>query len=63
MMMEMDALYPEYGFAGHKGYGAAKHIEAIKSMDPARSIAEHLLRILWSEMAYGTKASGENLRA
>lgn len=34
MMMEMDALYPEYGFAGHKGYGAAKHIEAIKKYGP-----------------------------
>lgn len=29
-MREMDAVYPEYGFAGHKGYGSAAHIEAIK---------------------------------
>ncbi len=30
IMMEWDKVYPEYGFAGHKGYGTAKHIEAIK---------------------------------
>ncbi len=28
-MIEMDALYPEYGFAGHKGYGTKAHTEAI----------------------------------
>ncbi len=30
IMREWDKIYPEYGFAGHKGYGTAKHIEAIK---------------------------------
>ena len=30
IMREMDEIYPEYGFAGHKGYGTAKHIQAIK---------------------------------
>ena len=30
IMKTYDVLYPEYGFAGHKGYGTAKHIEAIK---------------------------------
>ena len=29
-MVEMDKLYPEYGFASHKGYGSKFHIEAIK---------------------------------
>jgi len=29
IMIQMDACYPEYGFAGHKGYGAKKHMEAI----------------------------------
>lgn len=31
IMREYDKLYPEYGFAGHKGYGCASHIEAIKT--------------------------------
>ena len=30
IMREWDKIYPEYGFAGHKGYGTAKHIQAIK---------------------------------
>lgn len=30
IMIEYDALFPEYGFAGHKGYGSTAHIEAIK---------------------------------
>ena len=30
IMREWDKVYPEYGFAGHKGYGTAKHIQAIK---------------------------------
>ncbi len=30
MMYEYDKLYPEYGFAKHKGYGTAQHIEAVK---------------------------------
>ena len=30
MMREYDRLYPEYGFAGHKGYGSADHIAAIR---------------------------------
>ena len=30
IMKEYDEVYPEYGFASHKGYGTAKHIQAIK---------------------------------
>ena len=30
IMRQMDEIYPEYGFSGHKGYGTAKHIAAIK---------------------------------
>lgn len=30
IMREYDEVYPGYGFAGHKGYGTAKHIQAIK---------------------------------
>ena len=27
---ELDAQYPQYGFAGHKGYGTAEHLAALK---------------------------------
>ena len=30
MCLDFDKDYPEYGFAKHKGYGTAAHIEAIK---------------------------------
>ena len=34
MMVEYDSLYPEYGFAKHKGYGTAVHIQALKEHGP-----------------------------
>ncbi|MDR1975759.1 MAG: ribonuclease HII [Campylobacteraceae bacterium] len=34
-MVEMDKLYPQYGFAKHKGYGSASHIKAIKQFGPS----------------------------
>ena len=30
MMREWDEIYPQYGFAKHKGYGTAMHIKAIQ---------------------------------
>lgn len=30
IMREWDEIYPQYGFIQHKGYGTAKHIQAIK---------------------------------
>lgn len=32
--LEMDALYPMYGFADHKGYGTVKHSKAIIEYGP-----------------------------
>lgn len=34
MMMEYDQIYPEYGFAKHKGYGTAAHIAVLKEYGP-----------------------------
>lgn len=34
IMRQWDEVYPQYGFAKHKGYGTAKHIEAIKTYGP-----------------------------
>ncbi|MFC7291110.1 ribonuclease HII [Hirschia litorea] len=33
-MLEYDALYPEYGFAKHKGYGVKAHSEALRRLGP-----------------------------
>jgi len=50
MMMRLDALYPGYGFASHKGYGTAEHHAALsqlgvsplhrRSFKPVRDILE-----------------------
>lgn len=34
IMLGYDKMYPEYGFAKHKGYGTAEHITAIKRYGP-----------------------------
>ncbi len=34
LMIEYDRLYPQYGFAKHKGYGTAAHIAAIREFGP-----------------------------
>lgn len=34
MMVEYDKIYPQYDFASNKGYGSAKHIEALKKYGP-----------------------------
>jgi ribonuclease HII len=35
MMIELDAHYPQYGFASHKGYGSAAHLEALRRFGPS----------------------------
>lgn len=34
LMIEFDAVYPQYGFAGHKGYGCASHFAALREHGP-----------------------------
>ena len=34
IMVEMDGVYPGYGFAAHKGYHAPVHVEALKALGP-----------------------------
>jgi ribonuclease HII len=41
-MEAQDEHYPEYGFAGHKGYASAKHIEALRAHGPSA-----LHRVTW----------------
>ena len=48
IMRECDKVYPEYGFAAHKGYGTAKHIAALKEYGPCpihrRSFIKHFVK-------------------
>ena len=34
LMVEYDTIFPQYGFAKHKGYGTAVHIAALKACGP-----------------------------
>ncbi|MFN7094861.1 MAG: hypothetical protein ACK4M7_05815 [Burkholderiales bacterium] len=33
-MIELDKIYPEYGFAKHKGYGTREHLDALAKHGP-----------------------------
>jgi ribonuclease HII len=35
VMVQMDLVFPGYGLAGHKGYGSAQHLEAIRLLGPS----------------------------
>lgn len=37
LMNELDVVYPEYGFAQHKGYGTRDHMEAIERIGPCEA--------------------------
>ena len=49
LMVQYDEIFPEYGFAGNKGYGAAMHIEALKKFGPTpihrRSFLKNILEV------------------
>lgn len=35
LMLDLDARYPEYGFARHMGYGTRQHLEALRRHGPS----------------------------
>ena len=35
MMVDLDKLYPQYGFAEHKGYGTPQHCEMLENLGPS----------------------------
>jgi len=49
MMLRYDTLYPEYGFAGHKGYGTAVHMAALREHGPSAIHRRSFLRKLLGE--------------
>lgn len=49
MMIEYDKLYPAYGFAKHKGYGTAAHIEVLKELGPTPIHRKTFIRKFVSE--------------
>lgn len=49
LMVQYDEVFPEYGFAGNKGYGSQAHIEAIKKYGPTpihrRSFIKNIVEV------------------
>ncbi len=51
MMVEYDTIYPEYGFAAHKGYGTPAHLAAIKKYGPSPIHRQTFLKnIRWDQV-------------
>ena len=58
LMAEMDEVYPGYGFSAHKGYGAPRHIEALRSLGPC---AIH--RMSWAPVQLALRGESPMLAA
>lgn len=43
-LIELDQLYPEYGFARNKGYGTPEHIAALKAIGPCPAHRRSFIR-------------------
>ena len=46
LCLEHDALYPQYGIAGHKGYPTAAHMEAVRLYGPSPIHRKSFLKFL-----------------
>jgi ribonuclease HII len=58
LMLEMDGLYPGYGFASHKGYHAEIHVQALRALGPC---PEH--RLGWAPVRLAMEGKDPTLAA
>jgi ribonuclease HII len=49
MCLEDDRLYPQYGFAKHKGYGTKEHMQALRTYGPCPIHRKSFLKFLNEE--------------
>lgn len=49
MCMDLDAAYPQYGIAKHKGYGTKAHMQALREYGPAPIHRKQFIRFLDNE--------------
>lgn len=52
-MIELDRAYPQYGFAGHKGYGTAKHLDALRRHGPCPAHRQSFAPVRQMELEMG----------
>lgn len=46
-MIQLDELYPQYGFVRNKGYGTAEHIAALKTLGPCPYHRRSFIKNFW----------------
>lgn len=46
-MVQLDELFPQYGFARNKGYGTAEHIAALKELGPCPYHRQSFIKNFW----------------
>jgi ribonuclease HII len=64
MMVMYDSLYPGYGFARHKGYGTAYHLETLRRLGPCPIHRRSFLHTLFAgRPSEATAASHAGLEA
>ena len=52
MMVELDALYPGYGFAQHKGYSTPEHFEALRRLGPCIAHRRSFAPVVQAELPF-----------
>lgn len=55
LMIEASREFPQYGFEGHKGYGSAEHIAAIKKHGPCEMHRRSFLRNILNDSSFPQK--------
>lgn len=45
LLHELDALFPQYGFADHKGYATERHLAALKEFGPCVHHRRHFMSV------------------
>jgi len=70
IMKSVDPIFPEYGFAKHKGYGTKQHMEALKALKATpihrksfEPVKVNLPNIGWLKSSKGVGKLGEQLVA
>lgn len=53
LLKQIDEIYPEYGFAKHKGYGTAYHVEMLKKYGPCPIHRKTFLKKILGEPVHG----------
>mgnify|MGYP003345446321 CR=1 FL=1 len=59
LLVELEARYPQYGFATHKGYGTPEHVEALRQHGPCPEHRDLFVRSILAGEAPPPEDQGE----